>query len=404
MDPASQTRFSPIQVCVTLAIGSVALLMLGLQPIFLGGLAANQLITEAGVGLVAMGEILALGVGVALSDALLPVSRHRLITAVAALIATVLNIATLQANGDAGFVALRSASGLAEGTLVWAATCVIVRSVNPEQLAAIFMAVQTAAQAAAATLLPWTVAALAGWQGVVKLLAALTGLCVVLAAWLPPKLAPLHTGSAEKLRWTGARALPLVIAFLQMAALSSIWAYQELLGKAVGLNDRAVQSITAGVLAMQVVGGVAATWAISRFAAAPTLVTGNAVLAAVAAGIHLLPTGAVLPYTLLCAVFGFAWMFLLPFHVALAFRADAKRRVAVLVPAAQLIGSAAGPFVASLSVSENDVHAVPLVSLGFALGAASLATAGWRLWVKIGQPDAKVDSALEPHNDMEPAY
>jgi hypothetical protein len=155
---------------------------------------------------------------------------------------------------------------------------------------------------------------------------------------------------------------------------------------------------------MQVVGGIAATWAISRFAAAPTLATGNAVLAAVAVGIHYLPAGAVLPYTLMCAVFGFAWMFLLPFHVALAFRADAKARVAVLVPAAQLIGSAAGPFVASLSVSENDVHAVPLVSLGFALGAAILATAGWRLWIKFDQPEANVLPALEPRDDKEPAH
>jgi hypothetical protein len=404
MEPTSQPRFSVGQVCVTLVIGSVALLMLGLQPILLGELEAKQLITGEGVGIVAMGEILALGIGVALSDVLLPVSRHRLITAIAALVAAALDTATLRASGDAGFVALRSASGLAEGVLVWSTTCVIVRSANPEQLAAVFMVVQTVAQAGAAALLAGVVVPEAGWQGGFGLLAVLTGLCAVLAAWLPPKLIPLHSESVGKLRWTVSAVLPLIIPFLQMAALGAVWAYQELLGKAVGLDDQGARFITPEVLVMQVVGGVAATWAVRRFAPVPALATGNAVLAAVTVGIHLLPAGAVLPYTLLCAVFGFLWMFLMPFHIALAFRADAKGRVAVLVPAAQLIGSAAGPFAASLTVSGDDVHTVPLVSLGFALGAAALAAAGWRLWVKMDEPGVKVLPALKARDDTEPAY
>jgi hypothetical protein len=54
------------QVVAALALGSVALLILGLQPLLLGELVAQQRISLGGVGLVAMGEIVALGVGVIL--------------------------------------------------------------------------------------------------------------------------------------------------------------------------------------------------------------------------------------------------------------------------------------------------------------------------------------------------
>jgi MFS transporter, DHA1 family, inner membrane transport protein len=396
MDTGSPHRFSIPQIGVTLVIGSVALLMLGLQPILLGELVDRHFITLEGVGIVAMGEILALGVGVALSDALLPISRHRLITMIAALVAAVLDIATLRAASDRGFVAVRVASGLTEGVLLWAATSVIVRSASPERLAAIFMVVQTVAQAGVAALLAAVVVPRVSWQGGFEVLAALTGLCAIIAAWLPPSLAPLQTHAAEKLRWTASCVVPLVIAFLQMAALGSLWAYLEPLGKAAGLDARGAQFMTSVVLVMQVIGGIAATGSVRRFAVVPTLGIGSAVLTAVSGGIHFLPSGAESAFTLLCAVFGFAWLFLMPFQIALAFRADAKGRVALLIPAAQLVGSAIGPLVASLTVTEDDAHTVPLVSLGFALAAALLITAGRRLWATIDAPDVEVLRALEP--------
>ena len=393
MDSVFAHSFSTRQIAVTLTIGSVALLMLGLQPILLGELEAQHAISLEGVGMVATAEILALGVGVALSDALLSVSRLRPITAIAAVVAAVVDVATRSAVGDGQFVALRAVCGLAEGVLLWAATCVIVRSVNPERLAAKFLALSTAAQAVVAGLLAGVVVPRAGWQGGFGLLAALAGLCAVLAIELPTKLAPLQAPGTEKLRWTVARVLPLGVAFLQLAALVSLFAYLEPLAKAIGHDDRGARFVTSEVLVFQVLGGIAATWAIQRLGPVPTLGIGSAVLAALAIGIALLPPGAVLPFTLLCAVLGFTWLFLLPFQVALAFRTDAKGRVAVLVPSAQLVGSAIGPLVASVTVSGDDARTVPLVSLVFAVGAAVLVMAGWRL-------RAKTDAEILPKLDQ----
>ena len=77
--------FDRSDVAAALAIGSIGLLMLGAQPVVLGELVERKVISLEGVGLVAMGEIIAIGVGVALGDALLATTRMRFVAIVAAL-------------------------------------------------------------------------------------------------------------------------------------------------------------------------------------------------------------------------------------------------------------------------------------------------------------------------------
>jgi MYXO-CTERM domain-containing protein len=79
----------------------------------------------------------------------------------------------------------------------------------------------------------------------------------------------------------------------------------------------------------------------------------------------------------LCGSFGFVWLFLMPFQVRLALSADPAGRVAVLVPAVQLLGVAVGPLLASLLfVTDDDARPVPLVCAGFALAALGLLLLG----------------------------
>ena len=121
---------------------------------------------------------------------------------------------------------------------------------------------------------------------------------------------------------------------------------------------------------MQVVGGSVASFAVRRVAVMPTLVACSIVLAGVTTTIHQLPGGSMLNFALGCALFGFVWLFMLPFHIGLAFRADASGRLAGLVPAAQLLGSAFGPLTASFIVEGENAAAVPLLSAAFAIAAA----------------------------------
>ncbi|MDY4285223.1 MFS transporter [Xanthomonas sp. LF06-19] len=366
-----------------MSIGAIALLILGVQPIVLGALVEQHLITLPGVGVVAMGEIIALGIGVALGDALLPVSWQRATAVVAALLAAALNLATVQAQGDAAFVALRAVAGLAEGLLVWVATVSIVRAATPDRVTAVFMVLQALAQIALAAALALWVLPAAGWKGGFVAMATICLLVLPLAAALPvpASLAPAADAqcaatATARLRWSPATLAPLLVAFLQMSAIGALWAYLEPLALRAGLDAHAAQLQTSWVLGMQIVGGLAAIYWVRRLSVTATLTLGSVALCLVAAAMYRVPGNAALGFAAVCVAFGFAWMFLMPFHVGLALRADAQGRVAVLVPAAQLIGSACGPLLASLLLHADDPAPVPLVGLGFALTAALLA-----LWI-----------------------
>lgn len=372
MEAVSSSPFSLRQAGAALLIGSVALLVLGVQPILLGELVARHVITMEGVGIVAMGEIITLGLGVVLGELLLPLSRYRQIALLAACATAALDVATSQASGDGQLSALRAAAGLAEGVLVWVTTSVIVRSQRPARLAAIFVIVQTVCQAAMAALLAAAIVPMGGWQGGFMALGLMSVLAGSLSFLLPAPLAPLASASAPKFAWSVPAALALGAAFMQMAALVALWAYLEPLGLNKGFDGHGVQTIAWAVLFMQVLGGIAALNCVRRLSAFGVLGAGALLTAALVGGLYLLPHGALAGFALICAVFGFVWLFLLPFHVALAFQVDPSGRLASLVPAAQLLGSAFGPLTASFIVVGEDAAPVPLLSAGLAVAAVVL--------------------------------
>ena len=361
--------FDRSAIVAALAAGSIGLIMIGAQPAVLGELVERKAISLEGVGLVAMGEIIAVGVGVALADALLPTTRLRLVTMLAALLAAAFDAASLAMATDMGFVAMRALAGLGEGVLVWITTSVIVRTRTPERLASVFLVVQTIAQAAATALLAVTIIPRFGWPGAFLALGVVSAAALLVAPLLPASLEPLAPKGAEGLRFSWAVALTLLTVFCQMSAIGALWAFLEPLGTRAGFDSQTAQTIVSGVLAMQVVGGLAAMVAVGMLRPQATLMAGAAILAAIALAIHVLPIPAPVAFASLCAAFGFVWLFLMPFHIGLAFRADAAGRVAVLVPAAQLTGSAFGPLVASLIVVGDNPGPVPAVSASFALAA-----------------------------------
>lgn len=363
------------QVMAALAIGTIAVLMVGIQPIVLGELVDARRVSLEGVGLVAMAEIILLGLGVVLGDALLPIARLRAVTLVAALAAAGLDLLTLQAQGDAALTAVRAAAGLAEGVLIWVATGVVVRTASPARVGGIFFVLQTLAQALLGAVLANAVIPRWGWAGSFVALGLLALLACALAFAQPARLAPLPPPSATGFRWSARTLQPLAVVFLQLAALGSFWAYLEPLGKAAGFDARGAQTLVAASLAMQVIGGIVATLAVRRLPVVPALLGCSVALAGVTGFIHQLPAGSLQGFAVACALFGFVWLFMLPFHIGLALRADPSGRLAGLVPAAQLLGSACGPLTASFIVQGENAGAVPLLSAGFAVAAALLALA-----------------------------
>ncbi len=363
-------RIDGAHMAAALSIGTIALLVLGLQPILLGELVDSRRVSLEGVGLVAMAEILALGLGVLLGDACLPLSRLRRVTIVGALLVAAFDALTLRVSGDLQFAAVRAAAGFSEGILLWIATGVIVRSPSPDRIAGIFFVVQTIAQAALGLIFANSVIPHYGWQGAFVVLAAMGLLACVLTAWQPDHLGALLTPSLSGFRWSTHTVVPLMVVFLQLAALGSLWAYVEPLGKAAGFDAKAVQSLIAGVLVMQVLGGSIGSALVRKLPTVPTLVGGSLVLGLVAAGIqHAMAIQSTVDFALLCAVFGFTWLFLMPFQMALSFRCDPSGRLASLSPAMQVFGIAVGPLTGSFVIHGDDASRIPVVTIAFAATA-----------------------------------
>ena len=358
---------TPLQTSVALGIGTIAMLMPGVQPILLGELVAQKRISLEGVGLVAKGEIIALGIGVLLANALLPLSRMRLITIVACLLTVLFDLASTRLDGDIAFTLVRTLAGLSEGALVWVTTSVIVRAALPDRLAAIFLVVQTLAQAAVAAVLASVVMPLGGWSAGFATLAALTLLLLALVPLQRPRLSALVSATTDLPIASLAGLLALLPAFAQMAAIGALWAYLDPLGRDAGLDARAVQMLIAVMLLMQVGGGLLASALVSRLRTTPALSLMLLLQTAITVGIRLHPAPS--GFMALCAGFAFVWLFSMPFHVRLALHADPAGRLAALVPGVQLLGVACGPLLTSLFVAGDDAHPVPAVSAAFALSA-----------------------------------
>ncbi|WP_266183753.1 MFS transporter [Dyella humicola] len=365
MTTSASIDFRLSEITAALVVGCVALMVLGLQPALLGDLIEQQRISLEGVGLVAMGEIFALGVGVVLAEKWLPLHRIRLVAVLSSLYLVAVNLLTLRVHGDLACTAMRVAAGLGEASLFWITTVVLVRSRQPDRLSGIFLTMQTMAQALVALMLArLTMPFLGGQKGFVAL-AVISALPLLLATRLPAKVPP-HEEATKPAVATLRGFFSLLVPFAHLSAVGTIWAYFEPLEKAAGVAASQANLLVALVLVMQIAGGGMAAVAVRHWRA-PRVVAASAVaFAAIGVLMHLLAGHSVLAFTALCVAFGFLWLFQMPFHYRLAFDVDPQGRIAMLVPAAQLLGSGFGPLAASFFVRGENVQVIPLIASGFA--------------------------------------
>lgn len=87
------------QIAAFLAVGSIALLMAGVQPVVLGGLVDAGRLDVAQLGWSVTIEFLAIGLGVGLADAFLPPRHLKVVGFAAALVLAGVNFAALEVSG-----------------------------------------------------------------------------------------------------------------------------------------------------------------------------------------------------------------------------------------------------------------------------------------------------------------
>ncbi len=348
--------------------------MLGLQPLLLGALADEHRLDVDAIGLAATAELLALGLTTGLLAGFVRPRRLRLANVAGALCLALANAAGLATHG-AALIASRAAAGIAAGVLVWIAVSLITRAARPDRLAGIFLTVQTLAQAALAALLPISLMPAYGANAGFAALALLAFGAAGLAIWLPSSLQDLPKPATAAGLPPRASLLGLAAMFCSMAGIVGLWVFVEQLGATPEIGTRVAGLAVAAALAAQVAGSATATLLSGRLPALAMLIgIGVADIAVVQVLGTRLHAGLYLACVLL---FGFLWLFSMPFQTRLLIDLDPSRRAAMLLSAAQLLGSAAGPVITASFATAGSLHGALVADTAlFAVGVLVFAAVG----------------------------
>ncbi|MEG3148601.1 hypothetical protein U1769_01795 [Sphingomonas sp. ZT3P38] len=361
------------RVLAIFVVGVIGVLIPGLQPQLLGALAAEGRLSVTALGILATVELLAMGIAAGAAGFVLPVTRLRAIAGAALLTAGGADLLTPWLDSGPLFGA-RIVAGLAEGVLIWIMIGFIIRTDRPERWSGIYLAIQTLAQFALASAIGYSAASSAGGFGA---LGAVTLAGLLALPWLPDSYPPLlasdDTGGMPPAR--GLIALAGVVAYL--AFIVAIWVYLEPLALDHGIAPATIHLMAPLALAMQVIGAGVATLLAGRLPARLAIAVVGLLNLGLLAILAAPPSPAA--FVAATAVFGFLWLFILPFQITIAIAADPSRRAALLIGGAQLTGSSLGPLLAGILIGEKDVGRVLLFGAGCAIaGMGALIGAGTR--------------------------
>ncbi|RWD65652.1 MAG: MFS transporter [Mesorhizobium sp.] len=359
-----------VQLASALWIGSVGLLILGLQPVLLGALYTEGHVTGDQLALVATAEMIAIAIGSAIVAMLLPARNMRWKSAVLLVVLALANFWTAFSESPNALIGARILAGLAEGGLVAVATELIARSRRAERIGGYFVTLQTLAQCALALLLALYAVPVAGSAGGFVVLGIVCLLSLAVAWTVPDDYADLP----KEEHFSNVLTAPAITALLSIFCYSiffgAVWAFLEPLGAQFGIDGSTVGLMVSASLAAQVVGAMTATAFEARidYRLAITVIGTIAVLCSL-----LLASGPGLSiFWTVALVMGFILLFIVPYQIRLAITADETRNAVLLMPAAQLFGLAIGPIAASLLIDGENFRPVPEFAAGSALASVAL--------------------------------
>ncbi|WP_168072752.1 MFS transporter [Caulobacter sp. SSI4214] len=371
-------RPSAARIAAFLAVGSIALIMAGVQPVVLGGLVTAGRLDVSQLGWSVTIEFLAIGVGVGLADALLPPRRLKLIGLTAALVLAAINFAAFEVSG-LGVVVTRGLAGLAEGAIVWLTTLMIVRSPTPGRWSGVFLVSQAVLQVACAAGIPILVSPALGANAGFATLGASAALAGIIALVLPDRLAPLAGNRSDEPVLAEpipkAAYVSLAAVFLIFSFFIGFLAYVERLAGQAGLTPVQGGLAVALALGASIAGSGLAAVLADKIAYHRALLVCAPIFLAVLVGLWGLPGSGV--FFVLAGLHGLAWGFLQALQAPFVIESDPSRRAVLLAPSVQAVGAAAGPMLCSFFVTVQDARGV-LVASGACLALSFvLAIALW---------------------------
>ena len=361
-----------LQAAATIGVGINSLMFAGVLPILLGALADEHRLSASGIGLAAMTELFAMGVATSAAGLIRRPERLRLIGVVVSLLLAALNLAAMWTGGGL-LIVMRGATGACEGVLLWITVSMIARTVTPERWAGVFFTSQTLAQLVLAVALAMVIVPRYGANGAFGGLAVLAVVGVVPALLSPRRFAPLPVGEGQSEFPPPRGWIALAATMIFVSAGGAVGVYVQPLAHQAGLGSGVARTAIWVALAAQVAGGALATSLAGRVRYFTVFIV-TSVVNLVTWAAFAQPLSAWL-FVLANAASGLVALFLGPFLVPLTIDADPSRRAAMQSGAAQLLGGALGPLLASQVVGDRDVHGVLWLAGG--LMAAGFAGVAW---------------------------
>jgi DHA1 family inner membrane transport protein len=363
---------SGIEAGATIGVGMNSLLVLGVMPVLLGALADEHRLSAADIGLAAMLELFGMGVATALAGMALKLERLKTIGVIVSIALAAVDLATTGASG-AGILALRTAAGGLEGILLWITVGMITRTITPERWAGVFFTAQTLIQLLLAVILAVWIMPGHGANGGYGALAVASLLGVAPALASPSRLAALPvapgaSGAPPRRGW-----IALIGTVIYVAAGGALAVYLEPLAHQAGLSANVARTALWTSLVAQVVGAAAATALAGKLRYFTVFMISSAIYLGVWCAFAFREPAWL--FVSVNALAGLGGLFLAPFQVPMMIAADPSRRAAMQSGAAQLVGGALGPLLASQVVSDSDAHGV--LWLGCGLLLAGLSVIAW---------------------------
>ena len=364
------------QITAIVFVGTIGILIPGIQPVVLGALLTEEHINLSQLGHAASVELLVMGLTAALAAALLAPRQLRAVCIAAGLALALGNYFTPLARGE-WVTAVRAITGAAGGLLIWITASMVARSAAPDRWAGIYLTVQTLAQLIVAAIMTSWINPKIAVQGDFGLLAVAGLVCAVASVALPAAFVALPKGAGADQR---SFAIPpprglaaLGAPLLLMMCIVAIWVYYDPIALQAGLSLRISGMAVSISLAFQVLGGTLATLTAGRLRWFPVFMTCAAVDFGMIALLGAHPSAFL--FLLDAAVFGFIWLFILPFLVPMTIEADPSRRSAALISGVALLGGSLGPTLAGMIISPDDTRgalwfgaACLFLSVGIATG------------------------------------
>lgn len=357
-------------VVTAMLIGTAALMVLGIQPILLAALVAEQKISNAALGRLATTEVLAIALGSTIGVAQFHTGGMRAKAALMAVALGAVNVASCYAASDAALFLLRGLAGVVEGALLGSAIVILTRTRSPDRANGTFLAVQTIPQALAALVLPIYLVPRWGSSAGFAVLAGLCFIAVALTPLLPRRSAPPQAVAGPRWTWTPEIICLLLATALQSAGIGGALGYIAQLAAHHGFSQQDVGLAASGNLIFQVIGAFVVVGVAWRIPSAPALLVGVSLQTAMAFAFPLMPTGGA--YVGLACLFGLFLLALGPFQVAWLVRIEPTRRIALLILPTTLVGWSFGAFVASFWVTPENSDPAYWTSAGLFISAGAL--------------------------------